>query len=257
MPEWNDEYRRGMVVTAHPDDAEFSSSGTVAKWVAAGWEVVYVICTNGDKGSSDPALTSADLARIRRREQTEAGARLGLKDVVFLDHPDAYLTPSLELRKQLAREIRRHKPDVLITMHPMRNLDGSYGFGHPDHMAAGEAAMAAVFPTARDRLTFPDLLDEGLEPHNVREVWVIGHPDPDLWIDVTDTMERAIEALLCHVSQISDDHDAVADSMRRGRRQRGTGRGMRYAEAFKRISFERWGPGSGRPGDHDDDEDEL
>ena len=162
MPEWNEEFSRGMVVVAHPDDAEFSSSGTAAKWCAAGWEVVYVLCTDGSKGTSDRSLTSEDLARIRREEQIEAGKVLGLKDVVFLDHPDAYLQPTLEVRKQITAEIRRHKPDVLITMYPMRNLDGGYGFGHPDHMAAGEAAMAAVFPTARDHLTFPELLEEGL-----------------------------------------------------------------------------------------------
>ena len=256
MPEWNEEFSRGMVVVAHPDDAEFSSSGTVAKWCAAGWEVVYVLCTDGSKGTSDRSLTSEDLARIRREEQIEAGKVLGLKDVVFLDYPDAYLQPTLEVRKQITAEIRRHKPDVLITMYPMRNLDGGYGFGHPDHMAAGEAAMAAVFPTARDHLTFPELLEEGLAPHKVREVWVIGHPSPDIWIDVTDTIDTSIEALLRHTSQLSGTDEQIAASMKRGRRERAKGTGKKYAEAFKRISFDGRGPS--RPAsDEEEEEDEL
>lgn len=255
MPEWDEEYRRGMVVMAHPDDAEYSSSGTVAKWCAAGWEVVYVLCTDGSKGTDDRSVTPEELARIRRREQIEAGKVLGLKDVVFLDHPDSYLQPTLELRKQIAGEIRRHKPDVLITMYPMRNLDGGYGFGHPDHMAAGEAAMSAVFPTARDHLTFPELLDEGLEPHKVSEVWIAGHPSPDIWIDVTETIDTSIRALLRHTSQLSGSDREVAGFMKRGRRERARGKGMQYAEAFKRIAFNRWGPG--RAVSDEGEEDEL
>ena len=254
MAEWSEEYRRGMVVVAHPDDAEFSSSGTVAKWCAAGWDVVYVLCTDGSKGTGDLSISSEELARIRRREQVEAGKVLGLKDVVFLDHPDAYLEPTLQLRKEIAREIRRYKPDVVITMYPMRNLDGGFGFGHPDHIAAGEAAMAAVFPTARDHLTFPELLEEGLEPHKVKEVWIIGHPEPDIWIDVGETIETSIRALLRHESQVSGDAETVGRFMKAGRRQRAEGRGMRYAEAFKRIVFERRGAGRRPPGERDDDE---
>lgn len=256
MTEWNEEFSRGMVVTAHPDDAEFGCSGTVAKWCTAGWEVVYVLCTDGSKGTSDRSLTSEDLARIRRQEQIDAGKVLGLKDVVFLDHPDAYLQPTLEVRKQIAAEIRRHKPDVLITMYPMRNLDGGYGFGHPDHMAAGEAAMAAVFPTARDHLTFPELLEEGLEPHKVREVWIMGHPSPDIWIDVTDSIDTSIEALLAHTSQLSSTDEEITASMKRGRRERAKGKGMKYAESFKRISFDGRGPGR-RASDEEEEEDEL
>ena len=255
MPEWNEEYKRGMVVTAHPDDAEFSSSGTVAKWCAAGWEVVYVLCTDGSKGTQDHSLTSEDLARIRREEQMEAAKVLGLKDVVFLDHPDAYLQPTLQLRKEIAREIRRHKPDVLITMYPMRNLDGSYGFGHPDHMAAGEAAMAAVFPTARDHLTFPELLDEGLKSHKVREVWVIGHPEPDICIDVTENLHTSIQALLKHSSQLSSSDEEIEKFMKMGRRDRARGKGIQYAESFKRIVFDQRSPG--RRVFDEDDEDEV
>lgn len=234
------DFRRGMVVIAHADDAEFGCSGTVAKLCAAGWDMVYVMCTDGSKGSADRDMTQAELARIRRAEQIAAGKTLGLKDVAFLDYEDSMLEPTLALRKDIAREIRRHKPDVVITMYPMRNLDGGWGVGHPDHMAAGEAALQAVFPAARDHMTFPDLLDAGFEPHKVAEVWIIGHPEPDLYIDVTAHMETSVAALMRHKSQLNGRDEAWArDVMRRWRRDRAVGKGMQYAEAFKRIEFRR------------------
>ena len=234
------DFSRGMVVVAHADDAEFGCSGTVAKLCAAGWEMVYVMCTDGSKGSSDREITQRQLASIRRKEQQNAGKTLGLKDVVFLDYEDSMLQPTLALRKDIAREIRRYKPDVLITMYPMRNLDGSWGVGHPDHMAAGEAALQAVFPTARDHMTFPDLLEAGFEPHKVAEVWIIGHPQPDLYVDVTKHMDTSVAALMQHKSQLNGRDEAWAsEMMRRWRRERGVGKGIQYAEAFKRIEFRR------------------
>lgn len=234
------DFWRGMVVVAHADDAEFGCSGTVAKLCAAGWEMVYVMCTDGSKGSSDREITQRQLASIRRKEQQNAGKTLGLKDVVFLDYEDSMLQPTLALRKDIAREIRRYKPDVLITMYPMRNLDGGWGVGHPDHMAAGEAALQAVFPTARDHMTFPDLLEAGFEPHKVAEVWIIGHPQPDLYVDVTQHMDTSVAALMQHKSQMNGRDEAWAsEMMRRWRRERGVGKGIQYAEAFKRIEFRR------------------
>ena len=234
------DFWRGMVVVAHADDAEFGCSGTVAKLCAAGWEMVYVMCTDGSKGSSDREITQRQLASIRRKEQQNAGKTLGLKDVVFLDYEDSMLQPTLALRKDIAREIRRYKPDVLITMYPMRNLDGGWGVGHPDHMAAGEAALQAVFPTARDHMTFPDLLEAGFEPHKVAEVWIIGHPQPDMYVDVTQHMDTSVAALMQHKSQMNGRDEAWAsEMMRRWRRERGVGKGIQYAEAFKRIEFRR------------------
>ena len=195
--------KSGMVVVAHADDAEYGCSGTVAKLVNSGCEMVYVLCTDGSKGSEDETLSESDVAKIRKAEQTEAGKVLGLKDIAFLAYPDSYLTPTLELRKDIARQIRIHKPEILICQFPMRNLDGSWGFGHPDHIAAGEAAMAAVFPTARDHKTFPELYnDENLEPHKVEEVWIMGHPEPDIIIDISETIDQSIDALYCHLSQM-------------------------------------------------------
>ena len=235
-----EEFTRGMVVVAHADDAEYGCSGTVAKLCAEGWEMVYVLCTDGSKGSSDREITQAELAAMRRQEQIDAGKVLGLKDVVFLDYEDSMLQPTLELRRDIAREIRRHRPDVVLCPYPMRSLDGGWGVGHPDHLAAGEATLSAVFPAARDHMTFPELLKAGFEPHKVAEVWVIGHPDPDLWVDVTEHMDTSISALLQHRSQVDyASPESVGERMREWRRSRGEGRGIQYAEAFRRISFRR------------------
>ena len=232
------EFKRGMVVVAHADDAEYGCSGTVAKLCSEGWEMVYVLCTDGSKGSSDREMTREELVRIRREEQINAGKALGLKDIAFLDYEDSMLEPTLELRRDIAREIRRHRPDVLICNHPLRTLDGGWGIGHPDHLASGEAALAAVFPTARDHMTFPELLEAGFEPHKVAEVWIMGHPEPDLWIDVSDHMDTAVKAIMQHVTQVdSSSEEETGKMMREWRRRPAVGKGMQYAEAYKRYNF--------------------
>ena len=228
-------YRRGMVVVAHADDAEWGCSGTVAKWCAEGWEVVYVICTDGSKGTGDPEMTSERLVELRQREQRNAGNVLGLRKVVFLGYEDAMLEPSLALRRDIAREIRRYKPDVLICESPARNLHNNGYINHPDHLASGEAAMAAVFPTARDRLTFPEFLEEGLEPHHVREVWLFEHEEPDNYVDVTDYIDVAVEALKQHETQVVGED--VEAHMKRWRGRTGEKVGFRYAEAYKRYQL--------------------
>ena len=236
MPEQEESYRRAMVVVAHADDAEWGCSGTVAKWCAEGWDVVYVLCTDGSKGSADPNMTGGRLAKIRQQEQRSAGKVLGLRDVVFLGYEDSMLEPSLDLRRDIAREIRRYKPDVLICETPVRRLDDVGYLGHPDHLAAGEAAISAVFPAARDRLTFPELLQEGLEPHKVREVWVMDHHEADNYVDVTQYIDTAVNALEQHKTQVGDQ-DVDAD-MRNWRKHTGEVAGFKYAEAFKRILME-------------------
>ncbi len=234
MPQ-SGEYKRGMVVVAHADDAEFGCSGTVARWCSEGMEVVYVLCTDGSKGSDDPDMTSEKLSQIRQEEQQAAGKVLGLKDVAFLGYPDSMLQPTLELRRDIAREIRRFKPDILICPHPMRDLDASPRVGHPDHVAAGEATLAAVFPTARDRLTFPELLKEGFEPHKVKEVLIMGHPNPDKWIDVAKHMDTVVKALMQHKSQINWSEEEISQRMREWRQNAAHGHDIQYAEAFKHI----------------------
>lgn len=236
MVEPEQQYRRGMVVVAHADDAEWGCSGTVAKWCAEGWEVVYVLCTDGSKGSDDREMTSQDLVRMRKQEQINAGKVLGLRDVVFLSHEDAMLQPTLELRRDIAREIRRYQPDVLICMGPTRKLTGNGYIGHPDHFASGEAALSAVFPSSRDRLTFPELLAEGLEPHKVKEVWIMEHDNADQYVDVSDYIETSIAALQEHKSQVAaEDADKY---MRQWRSNIGGKVGMQYAEAYKRFKLD-------------------
>ena len=225
-------FTRGMVVVAHADDAEFGCSGTVAKWCKQGMEVVYVLCTDGSKGSADPEMTSRKLVEIRRQEQLEAGKVLGLKDVVFLGYEDAMLQPTLDVRRDIVKEIRRHKPDVLICQSPLRAMHRKNYIGHPDHLAAGEAAMSAVFPSARDRLTFPELLGQGLEPHKVRELMIMDAEEPDKWIDVSDTIEIAMDAVRAHKSQIRED---TVERVMEHRRQAGIHHGMEYAESFKHF----------------------
>ena len=233
MAQQSEPYRRGMVVVAHADDAEWGCSATVAKWCAEGWEVVYVLCTDGSKGSDDPGMTGCRLAKIREQEQRNAGAVLGLREVVFLGYADSLLQPTLELRRDIAREIRRYKPDVLICGNPVRHLAGNGYIGHPDHYAAAEAALSAVFPAARDRLTFPELLEQGLEPHKVKEVWVMDHRDPDNFVDVSGYLDIAIEALKQHQTQVGGED--VELHMKNWRSKIGEKVGFQYAEAFKRF----------------------
>ena len=230
-----DVYKRGMVVVAHPDDAEYGCSGTVAKWCRQGMDVVYILCTDGSKGSGDPSMTAQRLVEIRHNEQEAAARVLGVKQVVFLDYEDSMLQPTLELRRDIAREIRRHRPDVVICPSPLRNLNERGHVGHPDHLAAGEATLSAVFPTARDRLTFPELLEEGLEPHKVRELLISDSEHADKWIDVSDVIDVSIEALKQHVTQIGSGD--VGEGMRRWRAKTGESKGIPYAEAFKSFLF--------------------
>ena len=233
MAEERPEYQRGMVVVAHADDAEWGCSGTVAKWCAQGWEVVYVMCTDGSKGTDDPELTSPELVAIREKEQIEAGKILGLKEVVFLGYEDAMLEPTLAVRRSITREIRKHRPDVLICMSPTRSLTGNGYVGHPDHIASGEAALSAVFPAARDRRTFPELLDEGLEPHKVKEAWIMDRDHSDMFVDVTDYIDISIAALKAHASQVTPE--SAEEHMRAWRSRNGERVGMKYAESFKRF----------------------
>ena len=230
----NEHPGKAMVVVAHPDDAEWGCSGTVAKWCRLGCEIVYVLCTDGSKGTEDRNISGLELARIRQREQKKAGEILGLKDIVFLDYPDGYLEPTLELRKDITREIRRHRPEILITTNAKRDLNNSNHLGHPDHYAAGEATASAVFPSARDYLTFPDLLKEGLEPHKVKELWIMTYGENTNNFSPIDRIdvEKSSQALLAHASQISDP-ERSSKWMRKKRQELGEIAGTEFAESFK------------------------
>lgn len=206
--------RRVLLIQAHPDDAEFMCAGTVAKWVQEGAEVHYCSITSGDKGSSDPNITSHELASLRECEQRRACEVLGVKSVIFLGYQDATLVPDLALRRELTRVIRRARPDVLMCQDPTMRFSGQRYINHPDHIAAGEASLAAVFPSARDRKTFPELLDEGLEPHITPEVYIFGTNEADMWVDISATIDTKIAALREHRSQVGDRHDELEEMIR-------------------------------------------
>ena len=201
--------RRVLVIQAHPDDVEFSSAGTVAKWVKDGAEVHYCSITSGDKGTADPAISGPELATTREREQRNACEVLGVRSVTFLGYLDATLVPDLNLRRELTRVIRRIKPDVLMCQDPTMRYGGQRYINHPDHIAAGEASLAAVFPSARDIKTFPELLAEGLEPHITPEIYIYGARDADLWVDISDTIDTKIAALREHKSQVGDNDEKL------------------------------------------------
>jgi LmbE family N-acetylglucosaminyl deacetylase len=232
--EWSD-IERAMVVTAHPDDPEYGCAGSLAKLANDGKEVFYVIVTDGSKGSADPEMTPQKLIALRQKEQREATRRAGGRLVEFLGFPDGMLQPTLEVRKAITASIRRYKPDLVICQNPLRDFTISVFAQHPDHLAAGEATLAAIYPCARDRLTFPELLEEGLEPHNVREIWVSGTGVPDYFVDITDTMDTKVQALLAHESQV--DVERVTQFVPDRARQTGSDHDMKYAEAFKRLQM--------------------
>lgn len=208
---------RILVVTAHPDDVDFGASGTIAGWCDAGIEVAYCIVTDGDAGGFDPAVPRADIAGIRRAEQLEAAASLGVSDVTFLGYPDGYLEVTLDLRRDIARQIRRVRPQRVVTHSPERDWERVYA-SHPDHMAVGEATLRAVYPDARNPFWSPELEAEGLAAWSVAEVWVMGHHDADHVVDVTANVERKFAALACHDSQLTTTPEMrarVIDWMRR------------------------------------------
>lgn len=201
---------RVLLIQAHPDDAEFSIGGTIATWAANGAEIIYCSITSGDKGTKDPDITGEELSALREIEQIEAGKVLGIKDVIFLRYADATLVPDLTLRRDLTRVIRQVRPTALVCMDPTARLHGDGYINHPDHIAAGEASLAAVFPSCRDRRTFPELLDEGLEPVEVPSVYIYATANPDCWIDVSDHIETKLAALMKHVSQVGEDAESLA-----------------------------------------------
>jgi LmbE family N-acetylglucosaminyl deacetylase len=231
------EVRCVMVVVAHPDDAEFSAAGTVAKWAREGKEIVYVLCTAGDKGTSDPSISPAQMAEVRRREQEAACRVLGVKEVVFLGYEDGVLESTLELRRDVVRQIRRFKPDVVICPDPMSRWSGQQYLNHPDHRAAGDAALDAVYPSARDPHVFPELLAEGLQPHKVREVYIISREHADVYVDIGETIDTKIAALHEHASQVADHKDQVDQWVRDGARRTAEGQPMEYAEGFKYVKL--------------------
>jgi LmbE family N-acetylglucosaminyl deacetylase len=228
---------RVLVVTAHPDDVDFGAAGTVAIWTDEGIEVTYCIVTDGDAGARDPSVDRSTLPAIRRAEQEAAAKEVGVSDLVWLGYPDGRLMATMELRRDIARVIRRIRPDRVVSHWPERNWKSIFA-SHPDHMAAGEATICAVYPDSRNPFSFPELLVEDLAPHVVDEMWIMGPSMPDTFVDVTGTFDRKVAALLRHASQLDPAND-VAGFIRAFLAANGVAGGLpegRLAEAFLRLT---------------------
>ena len=233
--------KRAMIVIAHPDDGEYMAAGTLAKWANEGSEVIYVLCTSGDKGTSDTEIKPEELAVIREQEQRNAAAVVGAKAVEFLRYEDGVLQNTLELRKDIVRQIRKHQPDILLCQDPTMRYAGSY-VNHPDHRAAGDAALDAVFPSARDFHVYPDLIEEGLMPHKTLEVYMgaFGNDSANVWVDISDTVDTKVAALMEHKSQVGDDperREMMKQRIKDGSAQLGSAHAIGHAEAFRYIKL--------------------
>lgn len=219
-----------LVVTAHPDDAEFGVAGTVARWTAEGKQVVYVVCTNGDKGTSDRSVNPEDLVKIRQKEQRAATKILGVREVVFLGYSDQGLEDTPEFRKKVVRVIREYRPSIVVTSDPYRRY-----VWHRDHRISGQVTLDAVFPYARDHLAYPDLLDEGLEPHKVDEMLFWATENTNYRVDITDTFDKKLAALKAHESQLGEfDIPNMEEWLRSRCKEMAKGEDYELGEAFHR-----------------------
>jgi LmbE family N-acetylglucosaminyl deacetylase len=224
-----------LVVTPHPDDAEYGVAGTVARWTKEGKAVVYVVCTNGDKGTSDRNTDPRDLAGIREEEQLAAARLLGVKEVVFLRYPDQGLEDTPGFRKDIVRQIRVHRPQIVVTADPYRRY-----IWHRDHRITGQVALDAIFPYARDHLAYPDMLEHGLQPHRVSEVWLWASENPNHRSDITDTFDLKLAALRCHKSQMGQTpfpESEMEKWLKERHRNLAEGEGFDLAEAFHRVEI--------------------
>jgi LmbE family N-acetylglucosaminyl deacetylase len=229
------EIQRAMVVYAHPDDAEFGLAGTMAKWARAGVEITYCMVTNGASGSDDPNMTREKLRDTRYAEQREAAKILGVKNCVFLGYEDGYLYPTLEVRRDVARQIRIHKPDVLFTMDPTLRIGGNY-INHPDHIAAGEVTLRSINPDASTRNMFPELWkEEHLEPHKPKALFLLAFGEADTVVDISDVIDTKIKALLAHKSQL---FPGAEDMIRGWAKETGKAKGYKAAESFRVIRLD-------------------
>jgi LmbE family N-acetylglucosaminyl deacetylase len=223
-----------LCVSAHPDDAEFGIAGSAAVWAREGRAVIFCLVTDGGAGTNEHTPDSAGLVPIRERESREAARILGVKDVVFLGYPDGTLEPTLDLRRDLTRVIRRYRPDVVVCGDPTVRWYGNEYLNHPDHRAASSATLDAIFPSAETRAIFPELLAEGLEPHKVKEVLISHSLKPDIWIDISGTLDTKCMALKAHVSQLGTA-EWVEEFLQGWAKRAGKPAGLKYAEAYKRF----------------------
>ena len=230
--------RRFMVIVGHPDDADFGPAGAASARIGAGAEGWLVCCTSGDAGGEDPAANPFELARAREEEQRLAAAIVGYKGVTFLHQPDGNLANDLPLREMLVREIRTFKPDAVFAGDPEVVIHVGGGINHTDHRAAAMAAVDAVYPAARNPMVFPWLHRQGLPAHRVRRLYLMWSNQPDVWIDVTTTVDRKIEALRAHASQLHDP-EAVFARVRGRLAEQGARIGVAAAEAYRLVVIDQ------------------
>jgi LmbE family N-acetylglucosaminyl deacetylase len=229
-----------MSIYAHPDDQDFTVAGTLAKWAKEGCTIISVMITSGDSGSNDPnkgAEYKPVLAKLREEEQLAANAVLGITETIFLHYPDGELVADIKLRRDLTRLIRIYKPDVVVSGDPSSWFYGSDYINHPDHRAAAEATLYAVFPSAGTRLIFTDLLEAGYEPHNVKRLYIHGAEKSDTWVDISETIEIKIEALKKHISQV-DTHE-VDSWIRNWAKEEGLAKEITFAESYKVMILQK------------------
>lgn len=227
-----------LVICAHPDDPEFGAAGTVARWAKDGAKVTYVIVTDGSKGTADREMTKEKLVALREDEQRAAAAELGVSEVIFLGQPDGEVVNNDGLRELIVRQIRVHKPDVLITHDPTARIFGENGLNHTDHRVVGDTVLDAVFPLARDRMNFPQHEAEGLDPHKVLDVFLIFTNEPNYWVDISDTIDQKVAALQQHVSQVGKPED-LEKRIRERDLERAKKVSFEYAEIFRRVQLWR------------------
>ncbi|GCE24649.1 GlcNAc-PI de-N-acetylase [Dictyobacter alpinus] len=241
--EQQEQKKVAMVVVAHPDDAEFDGAGTVAQWTREGWEVYYVICTDASGGGSDDATDISQEARkqvsqIRMEEQRSAARVLGVKDVIFLGYPDGQLQPSIALRRDIVRQLRTYQPTRVICQTPERSWHPTLIVPryHPDHLAAGQATLNAIYPASQNPWDFPELfLEEGLKPHKISEIYITGAPTTNFSVDISAVMDEKVAALKSHASQVGESFSELEKFIRQIGADIGQKYGYTYAEEFHRA----------------------
>jgi len=235
-PDWSD-VQKVLIIMAHPDDPDFTCGGTVALMAKQGIEITYMILTNGDKGNHDPDITREELVERRKREQRAAAKVVGVQHVLFMGEEDGFLQPSRELRRRVVREIRRIRPELIITMNPDRYLVGTGYINHPDHRNAGLIALEAIFPASDNMMFFPELMDEGYMPHKISQLYVVGSDQGTvLEVDITSAFKQKIKAISCHETQFAN----MKQTKRRWRERMGKKQedgSIHYAERFQLMKF--------------------
>lgn len=225
-----------LVILAHPDDPEFFCGASIARWTQENNEVIYCLLTKGDKGANKHFNYGGDLTKIRKEEQFLAAKELGVNEILYLDYEDGYLIADISLRQDIVRIIRKIKPDIVVTCDPTNLFFNDTYINHPDHRAAGQAVLDAIFPAAQNPLFFPQLIKENLPPHDVKEIWVTLPKEPNITFDVTATWQKKLSALLQHQSQIGDK-EKFLERMRERRTEISTEDNPRFEETFRRIKF--------------------